>query len=446
MRFFEHLAPRLASLADDKCRSEPRMLSVAREMERTAETLYRGIWEKAALERHRLGETAPEWTYLPLKAWTGIMGGYICPGCGYTRGDHVHRGADRDPFHAEVTLLAAGMTAAWRATRTVYKMDATLAAELIATPLKNMPPAEALLHLPDWCIAADFPEPLALHKGLMFGFLAQPCLLANGDTVIVAMTTMLCDGRVAQEPCLLPLSKGVHDFVSLDGYIADALFHSLNESTRERYRAYAAKNGLRHPGNILLDEVVGLIPPTGLAQCSLDGLPEVVSDLRTIATAVVSSMLYIASPHPDVLASERRPTPKAKSYGTRKSALKTAKGPVKTIVADVGYRVGATLRRGRTNAPAVCSNPGTGSPKSPHKRSGHWHMFLRGPRDAEMAEAAGTTEVAENRRERVYHWIPPIIVNADKTGEDGLRPLVRRVASDEDDRDRTSACSDALSA
>lgn len=73
-------------------------------------------------------------------------------------------------------------------------------------------------------------------------------------------------------------------------------------------------------------------------------------------------------------------------------------------------------------------------------------MFLRGPRNAEIAEVAGTTETAGNKRVRVYHWIPPIIVNADKTGEDGLRPVVRRVASDNDDGDRISACCDALSA
>jgi hypothetical protein len=408
------------------------MLTVVRAMERTAETLYKGIWEKAALERHRLIKTIPAWTYLPSKAWTGIMEGYICPGCGHTKGDHRFHDADRDPFHAEITLLTVSMTAAWRATRTVYKMDERLVAELVATPLEYMPPAEALLSLPGWCITADFPEPLALQKRLMLGYLAQPFCSADGGTVIVAIISTLVDGRVVQQPCILPLSAGAHDCVSLESYIAGALWRSRTESTRERYRTYAEENGFRKPENILRDEVVGRIPPTGLAECPLDGLLDEVLDTRKIATAIISSMLYIASPHPDLLASERRATPEPQSYSTRKSALKTAKGPVKTVVAEVGYRVGAILRHQRTTAPAVCSNPGTGTPKSPHNRSGHWHKYWRGPRDAEVSGTTGTTE---KKRVPVYHWIPPIIVNADKTGPDGITPVVRRVAPEKDDGD-----------
>lgn len=296
MRFYEHLIPRLASLANNKCRSEPRMLTVVRAMERTAETLYRGVWEKAALERHRLGETVPAWEYLPSNVWTGIMQDYICPGCGHTKRGHIHHGTDSDSFQAEATLFAVAMTAAWRATRTVYKIDETLVGELLATPMEYMPPAEALLYLPDWCIVADFPEPVALQKRLMLGYMAQPYLGADGKTIIVAIMTTLTDGQMVQEPCILSLSAGSHDCVSFDDFTTDALWRAQTESTRERYRAYATENGLRHPGDILRDEIFGRIPPTGLTQCSFDGLLNQVLDMRTIAIAVFSSMLYIASP------------------------------------------------------------------------------------------------------------------------------------------------------
>lgn len=46
---------------------------------------------------------------------------------------------------------------------------------------------------------------------------------------------------------------------------------------------------------------------------------------------------------------------------------------------------------------------GTGSPKSPHVRRGHWHHFWTGKKDGE--------------RKRILKWVPPTFVNADKVEE-----------------------------
>lgn len=86
-------------------------------------------------------------------------------------------------------------------------------------------------------------------------------------------------------------------------------------------------------------------------------------------------------------------------------AKKTKRGPRifapdKPFVAEVGVRVGAALRAHRsTAAQEATDGAGTGTKKTPHLRSSHWHTYWTGPR-ADIAS-----------RKRILHFLPPIAVN-----------------------------------
>lgn len=70
---------------------------------------------------------------------------------------------------------------------------------------------------------------------------------------------------------------------------------------------------------------------------------------------------------------------------------------------DIGVRIGASIRRAaQYNSPARVSEPGTGSPKRPHSRRGHWHHYWTGPHTG--------------KRELVLKWTPPTFIHADDAG------------------------------
>lgn len=67
---------------------------------------------------------------------------------------------------------------------------------------------------------------------------------------------------------------------------------------------------------------------------------------------------------------------------------------------DVGYKMGSMLRAARTTGATgerKAETAGTGSPKRPHSRRGHWSHYHVGP----------------GRKETVVKWIAPTFVNAE---------------------------------
>lgn len=69
-------------------------------------------------------------------------------------------------------------------------------------------------------------------------------------------------------------------------------------------------------------------------------------------------------------------------------------------VKNVGFRIGATIRKAKAASTAHTEEPGHGSKKSPHSRRGHWHHYWTGPRDGE--------------RKLVLKWVAPTFINADR--------------------------------
>lgn len=102
-------------------------------------------------------------------------------------------------------------------------------------------------------------------------------------------------------------------------------------------------------------------------------------------------ILYLVSENADI---ESGPPPeldnpqKAKKSRKKKSAVK---------VKNVGFRIGATIRKAKAAPAAHIGEPSHGSKKSPHSRRGHWHHYWTGPRDGE--------------RKLVLKWVAPTFIN-----------------------------------
>lgn len=106
----------------------------------------------------------------------------------------------------------------------------------------------------------------------------------------------------------------------------------------------------------------------------------------------IQLILYLVSENADI---ESGPPPeldnpqKAKKGRKKKSTVK---------VKNVGFRIGATIRKAKAAPTAHTEEPGHGSKKSPHSRRGHWHHYWTGPRDGE--------------RKLVLKWVAPTFINA----------------------------------
>jgi hypothetical protein len=112
-------------------------------------------------------------------------------------------------------------------------------------------------------------------------------------------------------------------------------------------------------------------------------------------------LLYLASQEPDLRHRrdpERRPE--------RRRPSRQEGGPNWW---EVGYRVGAVLRRGEAEASPTGRTSGGGRNPTPHIRRAHYHLYWTGP----------------GRQEPRVRWLHPILVG-DPEGHD-LPPTIRRV-------------------
>ena len=148
-------------------------------------------------------------------------------------------------------------------------------------------------------------------------------------------------------------------------------------------------------------------------------IPEVsmgplVDDLTDEVSPLVSLVLYLCSQAAEI---------RAAGGGTRRPArpkpVKTKKGmrlfpPNRPTPWEVGYRLGAALRRAVSEAMPTPGESGSHASPRPHIRRAHWHSYWIGRRDQTEARSA------------VLKWLPPIPVNVQDVEE--LTPTVRGVA------------------
>lgn len=116
-------------------------------------------------------------------------------------------------------------------------------------------------------------------------------------------------------------------------------------------------------------------------------------------------VLYLQAQNADT---QNRPTakkPKKKGIGKGRNQQKPTK------VVDVGYHVGATIRKAQARYDSSPSS-GSGTAKRPHSRRGHWHHYWTGSLSS------------PDERKLVLRWVEPMFIHADNSDD---LPTVRKV-------------------
>ena len=298
--------------------------------------------------RRERGKTLPHWNkwcYLPFAGWIAI----ISKGCEISEVSLAHTYAA--PLYAAV--------GAWRTGRGVYRFDETLLKELANTPVEGVIPCEVIFRLPEWCVYIE-----ADMLGFQGTFVYLEEDMNNGEKELRFL--FMKDG--------VPMPAVIH--------LGD---YSLAEGVRravETARTNTMRQGLDYSASEIARD-------SGL--------------VMKYAASVMPLVLYICSANAEMRRRDNMEEPRVRATPKGK-ASKTAYHP---IVWEVGYRIGAAIRAGRSQEDAketpVAEYPGAGVPKRPHVRRAHWHGYWTGPRDG--------------KRMFALKWLPPIPVNIDTEGD-----------------------------
>ena len=256
----------------------------------------------------------------------------------------------------------------WRKHRVIYQIDASLAEVLLQQACRvedaEKIPCELLTSLPYDCISVETP----------------PFEISTKETN--NKYTMRFTGR---------------------------FFLSYQEKT---IMGYQSLMGVWEMDEGKLSEFYIPIVPDGTIKDSIDalhstlveGMPEMdvtEDDAKVQLAPVLFAMqivLYLQAQNADV---QRVPNKPKKKKSKTKSVVRKNSKPPKVVY--VGYRVGRILRD--YDEAAKSTSTGTGTPKRPHSRRGHWHHFWTGAKD----------KPAERRL--VLQWVAPTMVHGEQPNE-----------------------------
>ena len=267
-------------------------------------------------------------------------------------------GSNRVPPQLIGDVARLGALAAWRPTQGIYRFDPDLFAALWESPLSDELPCELLRRLPAWCVYIELDE--KNRQQGFHGFFAHLEYDPNADREELRL---LLDTEETLTP--LPIHLGTWDL----------------KAALDKMGSEAAKQA-----------------GTAFLQAS------VTSMLMPIAAPLVSLLLYLCSEDADYQRPPA-PTPKKTKRGSRFFP------PDRPSTWDVGVRIGAALRKARTEHDDESSATGTGTRPRPHIRRAHWHTYWTGPREGE--------------RTALVKWLPPIAVNLE--GDDELPAVIHPV-------------------
>lgn len=326
---------------------------------------FSGAWQN--FDHFRAGRGVdlpnwPEWCWCPLAAAYAIIMSKHSPG------------SSDETLSALTDLAPLGALAAWRMTRGIYRYDSDLFSALWETPIGGDLPVDVLYRLPEWCVFVEVPE-------------GAKCRWADVD-VLGWFVHLEWDANSAR-----PELRFVFD---TEGGLIGFPVH-LHAGTLQECVASAIE--------VSLDSVERYGFGSGIE-------PALRKRNYTEQIApFVSVSLYLCAEDPDVVDLRGR-----KERPGNPEPAKTKKGP-RVFPADsatswqVGYRIGAALRRGqnamREEAETTGENGSRATPR-PHIRRAHWHAYWTGPR--QCAQKA------------ILKWLPPIPVG---TGE--LVPTIHLV-------------------
>ncbi|MDM0078704.1 hypothetical protein QTH90_30150 [Variovorax sp. J2P1-59] len=281
------------------------------------------------------------------------------------------------PLTDDRPLVATKLSAlaAWRMTKGIYRVDPTLMAALIATPLDVAVPVDVLLRLPEWCIYLELGH-LPTFRGPARGVWVSMEPASSSDRGPIYLQMLLDTERdmatSLDDRAMLILS------LKLSG-------RSILESLQETYPESSPLYG----------------------------------QLTAIAMPVLSMVLYLCSLGAELTQDgvPGRPVlPVAVKTRRRGERLFPAASPV---VWDTGVRMGSAMRAAYAAAKQHAGVGNDGLSVAPHLRRAHWHTILSGKRKGVPLEL----------RKRELRWMAPIAVNV--SDADQLPATVRPIRSPE---------------
>ncbi len=327
--------------------------------------LYPDAWKHVDSMRADRGKALPfwpEWCFLPLAGTYSIVSAEA-----ERQGVIPNRVLSAGPLVNDVGIL--GALAAWRVTQGVYRFDLDVFRSVIDTPVNGDIPHDVFFNLPEWCVYIETPG--LTHLGVpMYGFFAHLEYDANTTRKELRLVMDLQGEERSLTPFLMPIPIHLGTW-------------SLEESIE---RAYV--EALRQGGK-------GIQPKT------------MAKSIKSEFEAPISLLLYLCSANGEIGDDTKSPT--------KPRSTKTKKGPRlfppdKPRTWDVGVRMGAAIRRYRTESVSVDGDESDRHHASPrtHIRRAHWHGFWTGPRDGEQ--------------KYILKWISPVVVNPG----DGETPVTIR--------------------
>ncbi len=348
---------------------------------RAVEDGYPDVWRQLARMRSDEALRAelqwPDWCWLPLAAAYAVA--YHAPPA-----TQVLASPLSSPLQVPVAVI--GALGAWRQTKTIYRFDPQLYDALIDTELADRLPPQAFRRLPEWCVYLALPAaaPIAgLFAHLEWDVNQQRpelrLLYDRGNGLLVPGILYL-DRATISESMLDVLASALASGV--DGQSHD--IHTQGDTAiKQRWR----------------ERVVA-------AGGSLDLADQALADQRALLQIAIATVMYLCIEDPDILDPDQPP-----EHAAHTPARRTAQPAGAPTVWEVGYRIGATLKRhdARPGQPS-----GRGASPRPHIRRAHWHHYWTGPRSGQ--------------RQLTIRWIAPTLVAA--THPDELIPTIREPDGD----------------
>lgn len=352
------------------------------------------------------------------------------------------------------TRLAAAC-AGWRMTKSVYVFDEEVLRSLVDSEVRDGLPDELFLRLPDWApyIAApgmrllngmvlhgffvmvddhDFASAKRYPPELCFSLLLDPQRSTDEAVMMAAMTDPDLMAEVGQEAengreAMLAVARAreyIHASFNVDlgmGSFKSGLSTGL-ERSEESSQQWDKLVDIPEQGVATDPSRVGFVTQMAIADAlreDIAGAPQgerekVYGEVTRMLLKLASATLYLCSEEPDI-----EPKGFRKS---RQNAMDEEKRLRKSLQAkritkwDVGFRIGAEIKRWKEAQESLGEGDGNGASMRPHVRRAHWHTFVSGPRDDKAKQI---------RRAR---WLPPIPVNT--SGADDLVPTMKTVRGD----------------
>ena len=340
---------------------------------------YPGAWKMFEKIREGRGKDLPDW---PSWCWCPLSGAYSIVSMLLSRED------GKVPIERIPDVGSLGALAAWRMTQGIYQVDPDLFAALWTTPLTGSLPVELLYRIPEWCVYIEVPKGYELNNQPLYGWFAHLEYDVNSGRSELRFVFDFEEG---------PASYMLH-------LSANTLKECIAETAEEGKR-----QALIHGQDKNIKELAKAM------EISEKEEKESIERQDIVLSPFISVILYLCSVAADIADSRGKrerpgnPLPKKTKKGMR---VFPATGNTTWLV---GYRVGATLRKGAGGEYAeagagVGTRPSTHASPRPHIRRAHWHSYWTGPRK----EPA--------KRRLMVKWIHPVLV-----GAEGIVPTIRRV-------------------